>query len=245
MANLEFCDQHNMVAFLKKPQGSIDFHQIVDFLNFTHIKYALTKNPVIYVSPIRQFWETASSSTFENEEIVITATIDGRVKYVTEASIRRHLKLEDSEGLFFSSMEVLHPYHPSLLNPKKTAWEQFSNNIATAIIFLATNRTFNFSKMIIEGMSKNLDDKSKFLMYPRFIQIFLNKHKRLLKPHKSTYVAPTLTPKLFSNMRKASKGYSGVNVSLFPTMLKAQFIRVSNNLTTTNFIIFKGSYTAS
>nr|GFA21290.1 hypothetical protein [Tanacetum cinerariifolium] len=99
MANLEFYAQHNMVAFLNKPQGSTDFHQIVDFLNYTHIKYALTENPVIYFSLIHQFWETASSSTSENEEIVITATIDGRVKYVTEASIRRHLKLEDSEGI--------------------------------------------------------------------------------------------------------------------------------------------------
>ncbi|GKF55413.1 hypothetical protein Tco_0165753, partial [Tanacetum coccineum] len=29
----------------------------------------------------------------------ITATIDGRGKIITEASIRRHLKLQDSEGL--------------------------------------------------------------------------------------------------------------------------------------------------
>ncbi|GJU81456.1 hypothetical protein Tco_1283821 [Tanacetum coccineum] len=38
------------------------------------------------------------------------------------------------------------------LIPKKTSWEQFSSNIATAIICLATNRTINFSKMIFEGM---------------------------------------------------------------------------------------------
>nr|GEV94980.1 hypothetical protein [Tanacetum cinerariifolium] len=119
MANLEFCEQHNMVAFLEKPQGSTYFHQIVDFLNSTHIKYALTENPVIYVSLNRQFWETASSS-----------------------------------------------------------------------------------------MLKNMDDKSKFLMYPRFIQIFLKKHKRLLKPYK-----------LFSNMRRVSKGYYEVDVPLFPAML--------------------------
>ncbi|GJS73612.1 hypothetical protein Tco_0706453 [Tanacetum coccineum] len=39
---------------------------------------------------------TASIKTFENREMEITATIDGRVKTITEASIRRHLKLEDS-----------------------------------------------------------------------------------------------------------------------------------------------------
>ncbi|GJV79376.1 hypothetical protein Tco_1515246 [Tanacetum coccineum] len=99
MANLDFCDKHNMVAFLKKPEGSEGFHQIVDFLNSTHIKYALTENPTIYVSLIHQFWQTASASTSENGEMEITATIDGRVKTVTEASIRRHLKLEDSDGI--------------------------------------------------------------------------------------------------------------------------------------------------
>ncbi|GJR26718.1 putative ribonuclease H-like domain-containing protein [Tanacetum coccineum] len=43
--------------------------------------------------------ETASASTPENGEMEITATIDGKVKTVNEASIRRHLKLEDSDGI--------------------------------------------------------------------------------------------------------------------------------------------------
>ncbi|GJY96601.1 retrovirus-related pol polyprotein from transposon TNT 1-94 [Tanacetum coccineum] len=99
MSNLDFCDKRNMVAFLKKLEGSEGFHQIVDFLNSTHIKYALIENPTIYVSLIYQFWQTTSASTFENGEIEISATIDGRVKTVTEASIRRHLKLEDYDGI--------------------------------------------------------------------------------------------------------------------------------------------------
>ncbi|GJX46975.1 hypothetical protein Tco_0272165 [Tanacetum coccineum] len=52
-----------------------------------------------YVSLIHQFWETASATTNQNGEMEITATIDGRLKTVTEASIRRHLKLEDSAGI--------------------------------------------------------------------------------------------------------------------------------------------------
>ncbi|GKE85423.1 hypothetical protein Tco_1559165 [Tanacetum coccineum] len=88
-----------MVAFLEKSDGSEGFHQIVDFLNSTYIKYALTQNPIIYVSLIHQFWDTASSSTSENGEMKTTATIDGRVKTITAASIRRHLKLKDSNGI--------------------------------------------------------------------------------------------------------------------------------------------------
>ncbi|GJT19281.1 hypothetical protein Tco_0877987 [Tanacetum coccineum] len=153
MANLEFYDTHNMVAYLKKTEGSEGFHQIVDFLNTSHIRYALTENPTIYVSLIQQFWQTATASTLDNGEMEITATIDGKVKIVTEASIRRHLKLEDSDGI--SNLPTTEIFEQlALMGSKKTAWEQFSSNIATAIICLATNRKFNFSKLIFDGMGE-------------------------------------------------------------------------------------------
>nr|GEY55104.1 hypothetical protein [Tanacetum cinerariifolium] len=99
MANLDFCNKHNMVVFLEKSEGSEGFHQILDILNSTHIKYALTANPIIYVSLIHQFWETAFASTLEDGKMKITATIDEKIKTITEAFIRRHLKLEDSDDI--------------------------------------------------------------------------------------------------------------------------------------------------
>ncbi|GKB97336.1 hypothetical protein Tco_0983473 [Tanacetum coccineum] len=66
---------------------------------------------------------------------------------------------------------------------------------------------------------KNLDSPHKFLLYPRFIQLLLNKQQRLLLPHTRTYPTPILTSKLFSNMRRASKGYSRVVTPLFENML--------------------------
>ncbi|GJU17549.1 hypothetical protein Tco_1145515 [Tanacetum coccineum] len=99
MANLDFCDMHNMIAYLQKSEGSEGFHQIIDFLTTSHIKYAITENPTIYVSLIEQFWQTATTSTLEEGDMGITATIDGKVKVVSEASIRRHLKLEDFDGI--------------------------------------------------------------------------------------------------------------------------------------------------
>ncbi|GJW09509.1 hypothetical protein Tco_1575336 [Tanacetum coccineum] len=238
-----------MVAYLLKPEGIEDFQQIVDFLNTSHIKFALTKNPTIYTSLIQQFWQTASISTLEDGEVEITATIDGQLKTITEASLRRYLKLEDDDGIsllpnteIFKQLTLMGYASDSdkltfqkghfspqwrflihnilyCLSPKKTSWEQFSSNIANAIICLATNRTFNFSKMIFKGVVKNLDSRSKFLMNPRFIQILLNKHHRLLLPHKRTYVAPTLIQKLFSNLRWVSKGYTRVDIPLFSSML--------------------------
>ncbi|GJV32859.1 hypothetical protein Tco_1393259, partial [Tanacetum coccineum] len=37
--------------------------------------------------------------TLNNGEIELTATIDGKVKIVTEASVRRHLQLANSDGI--------------------------------------------------------------------------------------------------------------------------------------------------
>nr|GEZ81414.1 hypothetical protein [Tanacetum cinerariifolium] len=88
-----------MVAYLLKTEGSEGCHQIMDFLNSSHIKYALTENPIIYTSLIQQFWQTAAANTLDSREVQITATIDGKVKLVYEASIMRHLKLDGSDGI--------------------------------------------------------------------------------------------------------------------------------------------------
>ncbi|GJT98717.1 hypothetical protein Tco_1094235 [Tanacetum coccineum] len=249
MAQLEFCDKHNMVAYLVKSESSEGFDEIIDFLTSSHIYYALTENPIIFVSLIEQFWETAVLSTTEEGLQAISATIDGHEKLITEDSLRRHLKLDDAEGISSLSNEEIFEHlahmgyvtnsesltffkghfspqwkffiHTILhcLSSKKTAWDQFSSNIATTLICLATSRRFNFSKFIFEDMVKNLDTPHKLLLYPRFIQLLLNKQQRLLLPHTRTYLTPTLTSKLFSNMRRASKGYSGVVTPLFESML--------------------------
>ncbi|GJR74739.1 putative ribonuclease H-like domain-containing protein [Tanacetum coccineum] len=42
---------------------------------------------------------TATAGTSANGEVELTATIDGQVKTITEASLRRHLKFEDNGGV--------------------------------------------------------------------------------------------------------------------------------------------------
>ncbi|GKD15827.1 hypothetical protein Tco_1204985 [Tanacetum coccineum] len=89
-----------MVAYLEKSEGSEGFHEIIDFLSASHIHYALTASPTIYTSLIEQFWQTTTLCTIDDGVLGITTTIDRKVKItVSEVSIRRHLKLEDSEGI--------------------------------------------------------------------------------------------------------------------------------------------------
>ncbi|GKA47972.1 putative ribonuclease H-like domain-containing protein, partial [Tanacetum coccineum] len=80
-------------------QISDGFEQIVDFLNAQPIRYALTVNPTIYISCIEQFWSTGVVKTI-NGEVQLHALVDGKKIIISEASVRRDLKLEDEEDIW-------------------------------------------------------------------------------------------------------------------------------------------------
>ncbi|GKD02898.1 hypothetical protein Tco_1177872 [Tanacetum coccineum] len=248
MTTLQFADTHNLVAFLSKPAESEGFEQIVDFLNANPIRYALTINPTIYTSCIEQFWATVKVKTV-NGEVQLQALVDGKKIIVTEASVRRDLQLNDEEGtdclpnatifeeltrMGYEKLSQKLTFYKAFFSPqwkflihtilqclsaKTTAWNEFSSTMASAIICLATNQKFNFSKYIFESMVKNLDNVGKFLMYPRFVQVFLEKQLEGMSNHKRIYVTPSHTKKIFGNMRRVGKGFSGRDTPLFPTMM--------------------------
>ncbi|GJS12799.1 putative ribonuclease H-like domain-containing protein [Tanacetum coccineum] len=220
----------------------------MDFLNVHTIKYALTVNPTIYTSCIEQFWATAKVKTV-NGELQLQALVDGKKIIVIEASFRHDLQLNDEEGtdclpnatIFeeltrmgyekllqkltfykaFFSLRCKFLIHTILqcLSAKTTAWNEFSITMASAIICLAINQKFNFSNYIFESMVKNLDNAGKFLMYPRFVQVFLDKQLEGMKSHKRIYVTPSHTKKIFGNMKRVGKGFSRRETPLFPTMV--------------------------
>nr|GEV74189.1 xylulose kinase-1 [Tanacetum cinerariifolium] len=96
MANLTFADSHNMVAYLEKSAEKADFAKIVDFLNASLIRYALTVSPTIYMSYIKQFWSTAKTKTINNET-QIHAKVDGKTIVITESYMRRDLQFNDED----------------------------------------------------------------------------------------------------------------------------------------------------
>nr|GEV93119.1 ribonuclease H-like domain-containing protein [Tanacetum cinerariifolium] len=67
---------------------------------------------------------------------------------------------------------------------------------------------------------RNLDNFSrKFLMYLRFIQVFLDKQLDGMSNHEKKYISPSHIKKIFENMRRIEKGFSGRITPLFPTMV--------------------------
>ncbi|GJR48019.1 hypothetical protein Tco_1316122 [Tanacetum coccineum] len=236
-----------MVACLEKLEENVEFHQIVDFLSTCSIN-ALIVSPTIYASYIEQFWNTATSKTV-NLVKQVHAIVDGKAVVISESSVRSDLLFNDEDGItcltndeIFENLALMGyeqlstkltfqkgSFSPQwkflihtilyCISSKSTALNEFSTNLASAVICLAKGQKFNFSILIFDGMLRNLDPK-RFLMYPRFLQLFLNNQlKDLPEPFNDTYETPKHSKKVFSNMARQSTKFLGKVTLIFESML--------------------------
>ncbi|GJU89513.1 putative ribonuclease H-like domain-containing protein [Tanacetum coccineum] len=162
------------------------FEGIIDFLNASSIRYTLTVNPTIYTSCIKQFWATTKAKTV-NGEVQIQALVDGKKVIITETSVRRALQLKYAEGteclpnatifeqltlMGYENLTQKLTFYKAFFSPqwkflmhtilqclsaKTTAWNEFISTMASAVICLATNQKFNFSKYIFDNVVKILE----------------------------------------------------------------------------------------
>nr|GFC71467.1 hypothetical protein [Tanacetum cinerariifolium] len=137
---------------------------------------------------------------------------------ITEESIRRDLKFDDVEGTACLSNDTIFE-ELARMSAKTTAWNEFSRTMASAIICLANNQKFNFSKYIFDNMVKHLEGGVKFLMFPRFLQVFLDKQVEGMAKHKEIYVIYSHTKKVFANMKRQGQSFFGNVTPLFETMM--------------------------
>nr|GFA16008.1 uncharacterized mitochondrial protein AtMg00810-like [Tanacetum cinerariifolium] len=181
IVSLTFAETHNIVAYLIKSDASEGFNQVIDFPNGSYLKYALTMNPNIYVSCIKQFWNTVAIKQV-NDVTRLQALVDKKKMVVTEAAIREVLWLDDAEGVdclpneeifaelarmgyekpstkltfykaFFSSQwKFLNHTILLSMSVKRTSWNEFSSAMTSAVICLSTCRKFNFSKYIFDSL---------------------------------------------------------------------------------------------
>ncbi|GJY72594.1 hypothetical protein Tco_0476297 [Tanacetum coccineum] len=145
----------------------------------------------------------------------IVATSTTQAEYVAAAN-------DNVADLLTKAFDVGRFQYLVCLSPKSTSFNEFSSNIATTLICLATNRTYNFSKMIFDGMMRNVNSKGKFLMYPRFIEKLLKMSQFGTVQHSTIYPVPFQTQKVFTTLRVNSPSFSGRTVPLFDTMIVPQ-----------------------
>nr|GFA41979.1 hypothetical protein [Tanacetum cinerariifolium] len=214
---LIFDDTHNMIAYLTKLDASEGFDQINNFLNASSIKYALTVNPNIYVSYIKQFWSFVFVKKV-NDVMRLQTLVDKKKVIITEATIREALRFDDVESIDCLPNEEIF----TELSSMGTSWNEFNSFMDLAVICLSTGRKFNFSKYIFDSLVRNVDSSTKFYMHLRFLQLMIRAQVGDLSSHSTKYSPPALTQKVFANMRRVAKGFSGVDTPLFEGMIVAQ-----------------------
>ncbi|GKD98339.1 hypothetical protein Tco_1382236, partial [Tanacetum coccineum] len=244
MANIRTCNKHNMIACVEKTAHNADFYQIIDYLTGCSINYSLLVDPDLIGPWLQQFWATI------NEVPHIRAMVAGKRILISEETIRADLLFDDADGVDCFPKQVIWDslrdigYEGNLaqltfskplfspqwkylvhvllhcLSPKSTSWEQFGTNIASALVGLATNQKFNFSLMIMNGMLGHISNGTPFLMYPRFIQLFLNKQLEGVTRPQNFIPSVTLPSKVFTFMRKHSPKFSCRITPLTPPMLE-------------------------
>nr|GEY78850.1 reverse transcriptase domain-containing protein [Tanacetum cinerariifolium] len=146
----------------------------------------LTKAFDVTSACIKQFWITLKIKTV-NDGVRLQALIDGKKVVITEASLRNDLKLNDVEGtsclpnvVIFEELARMRYEKPSekltfykaffslqwkffihtilqCLSAKTTSWNKFSSTMASAIVCLANDQKFNFSKYVLYNLKKNLE----------------------------------------------------------------------------------------
>ncbi|GKB28847.1 putative ribonuclease H-like domain-containing protein [Tanacetum coccineum] len=213
------CIVKNLVFHSKTKHIEIRHHFIKDSNEKKLIQMIKihTEKKVCRFAYQKQFDVTIKVKTV-NGEVQLQALVDGKKIIITEATIRRDLQLEDAEGIDCLSNATIFE-QLTLMGDKITTWNEFSSTMASAIICLATNQKFNFSKYIFDSMVKNVDNVNKFLMYPRFVQVVVNQQAGDMSNHKRIYVTPSHTKKVFGNMKREGKGFSGRVTPLFATMM--------------------------
>nr|GEU51121.1 hypothetical protein [Tanacetum cinerariifolium] len=170
---------------------------IIDFLNGSSVKYALTVSPTIHTSCIKQFWTSAKVKK-DNDEVQIQALVDGKRDGYEKFLIQTILQC---------------------LSAKTTSWNEFNSNMAYDIICLSTNQKFNFSRYILLNLVKNKKAGVPFFMFPRFVQLIINHQLGDMTHHKEIFDTPSLTKKVFADMKRVGTRFSREVALLFDNML--------------------------
>ncbi|GJU30493.1 uncharacterized mitochondrial protein-like protein [Tanacetum coccineum] len=113
------------------------------FLGYRLISWQCKKQTV--------FWSTVKAKII-NGEVQLHAIIDGKKIIITESTVRRDLQLKDCRRVIDS------------------AWNEFSSTMASAIICLATNKKFNFSKYNFEKLGEGSANPTDLHHTPTIIQ---------------------------------------------------------------------------
>nr|GEU88769.1 hypothetical protein [Tanacetum cinerariifolium] len=224
MSTPTFTKTHNLIAYLEKPTKSEGFVHIIDFLNGSSVKYDLTVSPTIHTSCIKQFWTSAKVKKV-NDEVRIQPLVNGKRVNINESSIRRLLRLDDVEGTscltnteIFEGLARMGYEKPS---DKLTFYKAFfsPNHYGICHHLSCYQSEIQFLKVHPTKFGQDIEDGVPFFMFPRFVKLIINHQLGDMTHHKDIFDTPSLTKKVFANIKRVGTGFFGEVTQLLDNML--------------------------
>nr|GEV68557.1 hypothetical protein [Tanacetum cinerariifolium] len=181
-----------------------------------------------------------AGANLDRKSTTEAALLKGRLLEVTTAKQRGYIVFSQNDDIFtglanmgYETMSDKLTFYKAFFSPqwkflihtilqclsaKTTSWNEFSSTMALAIICLATNQKFSFSRYILLSLVKNIKAGVPFYMFPRFVQLVVDHRLGDISHHQDIYDNPSLTKKVFANMKRVGTGFSRVITPLFESM---------------------------
>ncbi|GJS93056.1 ribonuclease H-like domain-containing protein [Tanacetum coccineum] len=134
-----YIDNESTICILK----NLVFHSKTKHIEIRH--------HFIRVAYEKKLIQVLKIHTDDNVGDLLTKAFDvSRAVVISESSVRNDLLFDDEDGINCLTNDENFK-NLALMGSKSTAWNEFSTNLASAVICLAKSQKFNFSKLIFNG----------------------------------------------------------------------------------------------
>nr|GEW32329.1 xylulose kinase-1 [Tanacetum cinerariifolium] len=134
------------------------------------MRYALTQNPIIFDSLVKQFWSTTTLRSPELCPLAIQDTIDKTPYTIAEDLVRSRLQLVDDGGIDDLPIAEIYSGMDNLAYVTEGKLTFFKNKFSPQWRFFGPHPS---SLSQYQEMVSNIGNAKKFLMYPGFLQAIL------------------------------------------------------------------------
>nr|GEU50537.1 hypothetical protein [Tanacetum cinerariifolium] len=149
-----------------------------------------------------------------NDEVRVQALIDAKRVNIKESSIRCALRLDDEEGISCLANDEI------FTGLADMGYEKISEKLTFYKAFFSSPMEFpNPCYIAVPYLVKNIEAGVPFYMFPRFVQLIVVHQLGDMSHHQDIYDNPSLSKKVFANMKRVGTSFPGVITLLFENML--------------------------